>query len=409
MQQVEKIFAHPQMQQAFSLIQEDREHTIDQQVELVQIPAPSNFEKEKALRFAQMLREIDLAPVVVDDVYNVYTIIKGTVGRPKVVLAAHLDTVFSQGTDLTVQYKEDGKICAPGINDDTRGVVELLSIARAFKATGIRPVGDIVLCANVGEESLGNLRGTRNLFKTMPDIDAFVSIDGQHEGALTYCATGSFKYKVTYRACGGHSFTKFGLPNPAHALGRAIAMLADVVPPSDPKTTFNVGVLTGGTSVNSIPVEAGALIDIRSNGYQQLLDIQKQLEEILHKAAQLENDRWNTEEKVTLHIEIIGDRPAGQQPIESTIVQASIAALRALGIEPQFLANGAGSTDCNWPISLGIPAVAIGRGGIGGLTHTPAEWFDPKDDYKGPQKAMLLVLALAGMDGVTDPVMPVRE
>lgn len=389
------------VQKALQLIEQDDENTLQQQLELTQIPAPSNDERNRALRVKELLEAAGYA-VEMDQVSNVYTTLPGTGEGPTVMLAAHLDTVFPAGTDVTVR-REGEKYCAPGITDDTRAVAELLSIARALRQSGLKTVGNLVLCANVGEEGLGNLRGVRHIFETRRDLDAFVSIDLPATEGIVFGATGSYRYRVTYRGPGGHSFAAFGLPNPIHALGRAVGEIAKLRTPEDPKTTFNVGVIGGGTSVNSIPYEASMLIDMRSNSAQELDKLDQKVMALVRQAAQEENDHWHSEQKVTVQIEQLGNRPAGMQPGDCTIVQVFEAANRAVGFEPKLM--GASSTDCNIPISLGVPAVAVGRGGKGGQNHSLEEWFIPLQAYKGPQKDLLGVLALVGVQGVSEPML----
>jgi len=314
---------------------------------------------------------------------------------------AHLDTVFAAGTDVKVKEK-DGKLYAPGIADDARGLAALLAVVRAFNATGIKTAGDIIFCGNVGEEGLGDLRGVKALFRDHKDIDGFISIDGTDVGRITYLATGSHRYEVTYSGPGGHSFSAFGRPSAIHAMGRAIAGIADLTTPANPKTTFTVGVVSGGTSVNSIAAEAKLLMDMRSNRDKELLEIEAKFFDVLKKAAAEENARWKSD-KITVQTKLVGNRPAGVQPSDSGIVQAAWASAQALGQKPSL---GIGSsTDSNLPISLGIPAVTLGGGGKEDNNHSPSEWFDPTDAYLGPQRVFLAILGLTGVEGTSAPLL----
>ena len=278
----------------------------------------------------------------------------------------------------------------------------MLSIIRALKEDNIQLLGDIVFCGTVGEEGLGNLRGVKKLFSDHKDIDGFISIDGTGVGTITYLATGSHRYKVTYEGPGGHSYNNFGLPSAIHAAGRFIASISDLRPPKEPKTTFTVGTIHGGTSVNAIAAKAEMLIDIRSNSESELLKLETEILTLLKAATDKENEHWNNGQ-VTANIELLGDRPAGSQSSKNPIVQAAYAAGQFLGIESQL--SPPSSTDANIPISLGIPAIAIGRGGTSGGIHTKDEWFDPENAFMGPQRTLLVILSLVGVRGVNIPLL----
>jgi acetylornithine deacetylase/succinyl-diaminopimelate desuccinylase-like protein len=263
-----------------------------------------------------------------------------------------------------------------------------------------------MFCGNVGEEGLGDLRGVKALFRDNKDIDGFISIDGTDVNKITYLATGSHRYEVTFSGPGGHSFAAFGRPSAIHAMGRAITHIADLTTPADPKTTFTVGVVSGGTSVNSIAAEAKLLMDMRSNRGKELLEFEAKFFDALKQGAAEENARWKSD-KITVQTKLVGDRPAGVQPSDSGIVQAAWASAKALGQKPA-LASGS-STDSNLPISLGIPAVTLGGGGKEDNNHSPSEWFDPTDAYLGPQRVFLAILGLTGVEGTTAPLLSKRK
>lgn len=399
------------MRKVFEFLEQDRELTLKQQIELAQIPAPSNHEREKSLRFAEMIREIGFTEVEIDDVYNVTTTIKGTVGRPKILITGHCDTVFDFGTDLTPKYHEDGSIGIPGICDDTRALAEVLSMLRAFKKFDIKPVGDIIIGCNVGEEGLGDLRGIKRLVERMPDLDAFLSIDGPKMGGLTYSGVGTNRYKVNFKAKGGHSYLEFGNANPAFALGRAMAMMSAMQVPVEPKTTFSVGVVSGGESVNAIPTQVSMLVDMRSEDPNELAKLDAQFHQLLRQAVDEENARWAATDTqgISLEVENKGVRPASKQYESDTIVAAALTVLKLMDIPYTPSSNGAGSTDCNWTLHKGIPSIAIGRGGRGEGTHTTKEKFFPIDEYKGPQKDLLTLLGFVGLDGVCKPLIATRK
>lgn len=400
-----RLKALPAVQKGLDFLKADQANTVQEQRQICEIPAPPFEERVRAMDFQKRLAALGLRDVQMDKEGNVFGLRPGAGNGPKLLVAAHLDTVFAAGTDVTVKEK-DGKLYAPGIGDDARGLAALLAVVRAFNAAGIKTVGDIVFCGNVGEEGFGDLRGVRALFRDMQDIDGFLSIDGTGLGKITYIATGSHRYEVIFRGPGGHSFSAFGRPSAIHAMGRAIAAIAELRPPADPKTTFTVGVVSGGSSVNSIAAEAKLLMDMRSNRETELLEIEARFFDILKKAAADENARWNSD-KITVQTKLVGNRPAGVQPSDSAIVQAAWASTQAIGQTPN-LGTGS-STDSNLPISLGIPAVTLSGGGKEDNNHSLDEWFDPTDAYLGPQRVLLTILGLTGVEGTTAPLLPRRR
>lgn len=249
----------------------------------------------------------------------------------------------------------------------------------------------------MGEEGQGDLRGVRHLFATelKDQVDYFISVDGTGFG-ITHAAVGSNRYRVAYEGPGGHSYGAFGMPNPLHAMGRAIAAIADLTVPTDPKTTFSVGTVTGGTSVNSIPFEGILEIDMRSEEPGSLMELDHKVRQAFDNALQAEKARWpRSTQPLTLKLDTIGIRPAGKQPETAPIVTTALSASRALGLESEL---GASSTDSNIPISLGIPAITIDGGGRGGAAHALEEWYEETPDaYKGPQWVALITATLAGV------------
>jgi acetylornithine deacetylase/succinyl-diaminopimelate desuccinylase-like protein len=295
--------------------------------------------------------------------------------------------------DTSVKTTRDAAVIrGPGIGDNCRGLAVLLAVARALDRAKIRTEGPITFVANVGEEGLGNLRGARYLFSEAMKgrIDRFVSFDGSGYG-ITNVAVGSHRYRVTFKGPGGHSFSAFGLVNPIHALGRAVAQIADFKVPTTPRVTFNVGRIGGGTSVNSIPYEAWLEMDMRSADVSALALLDAQFNAAIDRAAAQENARWG-KGTITVTRELVGDRPAGSTPVDSPIVQRAVAATRSLGLPVSL---GEGSTDSNVPISLGIEAITVGGGGSGSGGHSLAEAFDTTDSWKGTERAVLLAIELA--------------
>lgn len=386
---------------ALDFIKCDDEATLREHLAMCEIPAPSHMEKQRAEYVFKKFQEIGLEEVHMDEVWNVTGKISGNGGGPVVMLAAHTDTVFPMETELKV--KRDGeRYCCPGINDDTRAVAELFTIARAMKNTGIRAKGDIIFCADVCEEGLGDLKGIKNIFgKKNHGIDAFVSIDNQITGGIVYTATGSRRYKIVFRGQGGHSFADFGIPNPIHALGRTIQKVADFNVPSEPKTTFNVGVINGGTSVNTISAECSLLIDMRSDSSDELIKLDENLKMAVEEAVNEENARWKAGDRVSAEMISCGVRPAGKQDKDCAVVRTAWEAAGLVGLTPELRYES--STDSNIPISMGIPAVTVGRGGSEGGMHTVKEWFVPDNSWLGPQRDLLIILALAGLEDCMEP------
>ena len=384
---------------ALDLIKADNAWTMQQEIELTQIPSPPFKESTRAAEYKRRLEALGLGNVRIDSVGNVIAERRGAGSGPTVVIAGHLDTVFPEGTDVTV--KRDGtKLRAPGIGDDDRGLAVVLAVARAFEKTGLQTNGTVYFVGDVGEEGPGNLRGMRYLFgkELKGKVDYFISVDDSGLGIASR-AVGSNRYHVTYKGPGGHSYGAFGIPNPIHALGRAIAGIADIQVPTTPKTTFNVGVIQGGTSVNSIAGEASMDVDMRSEDAASLAAVDAQVQRVLRNALTSENGRWKGKAaaaaQLTMRIDTIGIRPTGAQADDAPIIQTALAAAKALGFTST---TGASSTDANIPISLGIPAMRIGGGGSAEGAHSLGEWYDDgANGYLGPQWAALIVAALAGV------------
>jgi len=389
---VTDLMQNPAVKAALAAAKASEPQTIEDQIRICEIPAPSFKENVRGVELKRVFEGLALRNVRVDKAGNVLAEYPGAAPRPHVVIAAHLDTVFPEGTDVRV--KREGNILrGPGIGDDCRGLAVLVAIAREMKKANVQVPGTITFVANVGEEGLGDLRGVKQLFNdTLKDqIDRFVSIDGTGVH-VTNVAVGSHRYRVTFKGPGGHSFGAFGMANPMGAMGRAIAKIQEMQVPKQPKTTFNVGRVGGGTSVNSIPFEAWMEIDMRSSDPASLAAVDANFQKAVDAAVTEENARWNSPGKITVVKELVGDRPAGSTPENSAIVRAGLATATALG----FSANlGEGSTDSNLPMSLKIPAITIGGGGRGREAHALTESFDTTDSWMGTQHGLLLTVALA--------------
>jgi acetylornithine deacetylase/succinyl-diaminopimelate desuccinylase-like protein len=390
----ETLLARPEVRAAVESLRAGEPSVIDDQIRLCEIPAPPFGEARRAEAYRRLFVEAGLQNVRIDRAGNVLGERPGRRPRPHLVFSAHLDTVFPLETDVRV--RRNGPILTgPGIGDDCRGLAVVLAVARALDRARIVTDGPITFVGTVGEEGLGDLRGVKHLFSTelAGKVDRFVSVDGGGLGVTTV-GVGSRRYKVTFRGPGGHSYSDFGVPSPIHALGRAVQAIAGLEVPARPRTTFNVGRIGGGTSVNAIAFEAWMEVDLRSSSREALAVLDRRLQAALDGAVAAEEARWGRPGTLKVEKTLLGDRPAGSTPDAAAIVRASAAVTRALGLpwRPEE-----GSTDANLPMSLGIEAVTIDGGGAGRATHSLQETFDTTDSWKGTQRALLLAIALASL------------
>jgi acetylornithine deacetylase/succinyl-diaminopimelate desuccinylase-like protein len=394
--QVRALAANPVVQEAFRRVEALDPWGMERLVELTQIPAPQWGEGPRAARYAELLREAGADSVWTDEVGNVLALRKGRRGGRRVVLGGHMDTVFPEGTDVTVRQVGD-TLYAPGIGDDTRGLVVVLVTLRAMEEAGLETDDDVLFVGTVGEEGLGDLRGIKHLFREGADpIHAWIEVDGGGLGGIVSMGLGSYRFRVTFKGPGGHSWGAFGLANPAHALGRGIRHFqdaADTLTRSGPRTSYNVGVIGGGTSINSIPFEAWAEVDMRSEGGAASLDrLEAALRSAMQRAAEEENTLRRRGDALTVEVDRIGMRPSGEMDPRAPLVQRAIAANEYFGAGGDLSRS---STNSNIPIALGVPAVTIGRGGVGGENHSPTEWWINRDGHLAIQRALLLVVAEA--------------
>ncbi len=385
-----------EIQSAFKFIESQLENITSEQIQICSIPAPPFGEQERANYFLKRFSEVGLDDIHLDDEGNCLGLRKGRAGSPLLVLSAHLDTVFPAGTDVTVS-RAGGRLLAPGISDDCCGLSALAAIAAALQAANIQTEGSILFVATVGEEGEGNLRGVRHLMTTSKwanQIDAFISLDGAEIDRVTNRALGSRRYRILFRGEGGHSWGDFGVANPVHALGRAITKLASYPAPKEPRTTFNVGRVEGGSSVNAIPQDATIEVDLRSESAQELLKLDAFFRRAVREATEEENAmRRFGDRPLELSVELIGERPSGETPADSALVKVALDATEAMGAQAKL--NQA-STDSNIPISLGVPAITIGAGGTSGNSHSLEEWYDPRGRDVGLKRALLIVVATVG-------------
>jgi acetylornithine deacetylase/succinyl-diaminopimelate desuccinylase-like protein len=384
---------------ASTFLDRDYDRFVRELITLTEIPAPPFKEKARAAAFLQMLRASGLSSVDMDAEGNVMGVRSGTAkgaGAPMLAVLAHLDTVFPEGTDVHV--KRDGtKLRAPGVGDDTRGLALMLTMIRAMDAGHLQTPIDILFVGNVGEEGEGDLRGAKYLLlngKHKDRIKSFISIDGGDQDNITNGALGSKRYRVTFKGPGGHSYGAFGIVSPSLAMGNAIAKFSRIAVPTNPKTTFNVGVVRGGTSVNSIPAEMSMDVDMRSESPEALNKVVADFQKIVREAVDEENAARSTKEgRVVADVKLIGDRPSGETPINAPLVKSATSVLKAFGLTPHYSIS---STDSNIPISLGIPAITIGRG-PGERSHALDEWTDVEkaSAVKAAQVALAIVFAAA--------------
>lgn len=400
---VAKLVASPAFKTAAKTLADQHDRTVADIITLTEIPAPPFKEAERGKALLEMWKAAGLTDVQMDAEGNVTGVRPGTKTKgkgPFVVLAAHQDTVFPEGTNVKVR-REGTKLMAPGIGDDTRSLAVVLAYMRALDAAKIKTKSDILFVANVGEEGPGDLRGTRFLFNKGPykgRISAFFSMDGTDPSRVVDQGVGSKRYHVTFKGPGGHSYGAFGLVNPMAAMSKAVVDLYAVQTPKAPKTTYAASVTGGGTSVNSIPNEVFMEFDMRSVSADELAKLDQTLVGILDAAVAGENAARDTRfGKVSYEAKVIGERPAGHTDPKADIVLVTQAAISALGFKPEHEAS---STDSNVPMSLGIPAVTIGSGGTAGRAHALDEWIDVEKEasVKGMQVGLAALLGVAGVD-----------
>ncbi|HEY1215052.1 MAG TPA: M20/M25/M40 family metallo-hydrolase [Bryobacteraceae bacterium] len=424
----------PAVAEALRFAQSNAEANIETQIHLCEIAAPEFHEEKRAAAVEELFKAAHLQNIHTDPAGNLIGDRPGKNPHPHIVIAAHLDTVFPEGTDVHVT-RNGNVLKGPGIYDDCRGLAALVGVAQALDAGKVQTTGAITFVADTGEEGLGDLRGMKEFFrdksifpgvscrasasmgvfrnenaaahhfrdteqqgkcsKSKSDIDAFISIDGPEPitDAITG-GVGSYRLRLTYSGPGGHSFNAFGIANPIHALGRAIAKIDEIQTPETPRTTFNVGRIGGGTSVNTISSSAFAEIDMRSEESGALETTKAAVERAAQSALDEENARWHDHGKLTMKIDLLGYRPTGSTPSNSMLVDTVRGVNQAMGLSA--LTTSRQSTDSNFPMSLGIPSITLGAGGTGKDAHTVNETIDITDAWKGVQRLVLAVSTLAG-------------
>lgn len=400
-QQIRTIANKPTVKKAFQTIVDLQPQTLQDHMLLTEIPAPPFKEMERAKKYAEMLKAAGADSVWIDNVGNVIAKRKGKTGKKVVVLEGHLDTVFPEGTDVKIKHKGD-TLYAPGIADDTRALAVVLTVLKAVEKNNIETDADVLFIGAVGEEGPGDLRGVKNLFSNQGPgkIDAYIAVDGTGMDHIVHRGLGSHRYRITFKGLGGHSSGAFGLANPHNALGRAIAYWcteADkLTKEPGARLTYNVGVIGGGTSVNSIPFESWMEVDMRSESPERVVAIDKLLHDAVQRALQEENQMKRRGPDLTVDFKMTGDRPSGVEDASIPFVQRAIAATNYFKVQTSLDVS---STNANIPISKGIPAVTIGSGGKSGGAHALGEWFLDDKGYQATQRALLLLLAEAGVAG----------
>ena len=371
------------------------EWTLAQQVALCEVPAPPFGEAARAREFSERLRATGLSDVRTDTAGNVIARRPGAGNGPTLVLSAHLDTVFPESTDVRVR-RTGTRFEGPGIADDCRGLAILLAVARALEQSRVRTAGSILFVGTVGEEGLGNLRGVRNLFRELGDgIDAFITVDASGY-TVAHQAVGSTRYRVRVKGPGGHSWSDFGTPSAVHAAGRAIAALSSLELPATPRTTFNAGVVRGGTSINAIAAEASFDLDLRSVSPEALTALDERARAAIRQGVAAEEARWpGSSARMELAFDTLGIRPAGMLADTARLVRVAYRSARSLGISPEPATI---SSDANLPLSLGVPALALGIGGTGRGEHSLEESYDDgPEGWRAVQWAALVAVSYVGL------------
>lgn len=407
--QVKKLAEKPEVKAAMEQAAREVDRAMEEQIELCEIEAPTFHEEVRARRVVELMRAYGLTDVVTDPIGNVVGRRPGKGNGPVLALGAHMDTVFPAGTDVKVR-REGNIYRAPGIGDNCSGLRALLQILRMFNDQKIETEGDILFVGTVGEEGNGDIRGSKALFDGTRHIDGFIAIDSTDVGRVLNGATGSHRWRLSVDGKGGHSYAEFGrCPSAIHAICRAGAKVGCFKVPADPKTTYTIGTIKGGTTVNTIAAHCEVEVDMRSVSNEELLKLEARVLKAFEEAVQEENDFWGiTDESLKLKLTKtqIGNRPAGMRPDDCPVLQTARSAQKVLGIElTKYMCS---STDANAPMSLGIPSTCLCSGGRGVNAHSVTEYFEKVDTQLGPQLVFLTAAALVGACG-EKPVLPVRK
>jgi acetylornithine deacetylase/succinyl-diaminopimelate desuccinylase-like protein len=386
----------PHVARALRFFETKADEITEEHIRICSIPASPFGEQERAEYFSRKFSELGLSEVEIDEEGNCLGLLRGASRSPLMVVSAHLDTVFSADTNFNV-VRRNGKLFAPGIADDGCGLAALIALIQAIQSERIPIEGSILFVGTVGEEGEGNLRGVRHLFtkgRWAKHVDSFLSFDGPGLDRITNRALGSHRYRVVVTGPGGHSWGDFGLPNPVHAIGRAISRLAAYPAPKEPRTTFNVGRIEGGRSINAIPSTASMEVDLRSAAEAELQRLDAFFRRAIRDAVDEENaTRRAGDPLLKLKVDLIGERPTGETPADSPLVELAMEATKLIGVDPRLDQS---STDSNLPISLGVPAITLGAGGSSAFSHSLDEWYDPRGRDLGLKRGLLVILGMVG-------------
>lgn len=365
------------------------------QIAVSEIAAPTGDESRRAAWVADRFTALGLRDVRTDHAGNVIGRRPGASSAPSVAVCAHLDTVFPRSTTLRVR-RDGSRLAGPGIGDNGRGIAAMLALAEEIDGVRVRVRSPIDFVATTGEEGAGDLRGAKAFFTGAAGrVAAAIALDGAGDERVVHRALGARRFRVTYRGTGGHSWAAYGLANPVHAAAAAVASLAALALPREPRTTLTVGRIGGGIAVNAIPESGWFEVDLRSGSAAVLERYDRDVRAAAQAAESGENARRAAGTRaLTVEIEVIGDRPCGDVPADDALVVAAIEATRLIGREADL---ATASTDANVPISLGIPAIALGAGGSGGDAHTEAEWYDNTDGTLGLARALTIIVTAAGL------------
>lgn len=399
-----KLAGDPACARGLQWIDKSAAWSTEQQIRLTEIPAPEFNEAARGVALAEIFAANGFQ-VRTDKTGNVIAERPGSDPKSVVLLAAHLDTVFPAGTDVHVK-RDGGRLLAPGIADNGVGLASLVGLAHAIDEARIRTTKTIVLAGDVGEEGEGNLRGMRALMEAYGSrLSAVIAVDGPSTDHVTTQAIASRRFEFTATGSGGHSWSDFGAPNPITAIARGIVQFSSISIPDDPRSSFNFGTIEGGTSVNSIPSRAAVKVDLRSEDEKELDRLEAALRAAMLAGLSQEgraahapsNGEMTQVNQFALHLEIrpLGTRPAGKLPEDSPLLATIRNVDRYLGNRSRPERS---STDANIPLSMGIPAVALGGGGRGGGSHTLDEWYDPAGRELGLKRLFLTVVSLAGLE-----------
>lgn len=399
----EALLASEKIQKALAYLEQDQENKLRELKEMTLVSGAPHTETEiRTPMFRAKLDEYGMQDSFIDEIGNTFGWLYGRDTKSPILMEAHLDTVFDLETPLIMQEDESGILRCPGIADNTASMAAELSLLRAIREADLKPVKSVLIGGTVGEEAPGEARGVRHLMETMKDLSAYLCLDSGHFFDIITGAVACKRHEITLKGPGGHSWSDWGRVNAVHALGRAIGFIADIEPASHPKTTYNVGVISGGSTVNTISAQASMHIDIRSLDNEEKKRLEERILECVRKSVDIENSRHPDSEPLVIIDRPYGDKPGGQFPDDAPIVQAALASAKAIDL-PRAICEPA-STNANFPISEGIPCLCINSNGACGNMHSVNEWYDPKDSWKGAQALLLLLFAVAGLEGVTEPL-----